>query len=709
MTALSEVTTNKLVEMSRRYPKRFRGLPERIPPNDRRLHEVRHQDTLVEMPNYRSLDEWRARADWLRRHVLVSNGLWPIPERTPLNPAVFGRIERDEYSVEKVCFESFPGFFVTGNLYRPLDRTCRRPALLNPHGHWPHGRLQNDDLCSVPARCISFARQGYVAFSYDMVGFLDSTQVPHYPLPEQVAEYPFLDARSSDGSASADLRDQLWGISPCGLQLWNSIRSLDFLESLPDVDPTRIACTGASGGGTQTFLLTAVDDRIRVSAPVNMISAHFQGGCVCENPPSLRLETSNLEIAALTAPRPMLLVSATGDWTANTPTVEYPAIREIYRLFGAEDQLEWAQVDAGHNYNRESREAVYKFFGRFLRETDDAADLTERPVEVERSEDLLVLAGADQLPNSHTAEGLSRQLVRQANNELDSLWPRNVSEYGRFRKVFGPALRHTLSTEWPTEVSAGSFGSTKWPELSIERIKLSRPDAGDELPAVRITPTRSPGRRTALVIHSQGKVALVDPANRRPNTLLRHLLEADYTVLAVDVFLTGEYHTAWGQGGRVQNTRHFTTYNRTDTALRIQDILTSLAYLADNIADGPDVDLIGTGEAGLWCLLARVVAPISTRLVADAARFPIADDASYIDRLFIPGLRKAGDVRSALALAAPAPTLIHNAGGVFRVPECEDLYSLLREPNALSIRDDELNPQAIVEWLDTVTDCHDSP
>ncbi len=194
-------------------------------------------------------------------------------------------------------------------------------------------------------------------------------------------EYPFLDARSPDETARSDLSDQLWGTSLCGLQLWNSIRSLDFLESLPEVDPARIGCTGASGGGTQTFLLTAVDDRVKVSAPVNMISAHFQGGCVCENPPNLRLESSNLEIAALTAPRPMLMVSATGDWTVNTPTVEYPSIREIYRLFGAEDQLEWAQVDAGHNYNRESRECVYKFFGRFLPVRDDA-DLVERPLQV---------------------------------------------------------------------------------------------------------------------------------------------------------------------------------------------------------------------------------------------------------------------------------------------------------------------------------------
>lgn len=708
MTALPDEVIQRLIDLSRRYPKRFRGLPERMPPNDRRLKEVRHQDTVVEMPTHRSLDEWRARARWLRRHVLVSNGLWPIPERTPLKPAFFGGIERDNYSVEKVYFESFPGFYVTGNLYRPLDRTRRRPAILNPHGHWPHGRLQNDDACSVPARCISFARQGYVAFSYDKVGFLDSTQVPHYPLPEQVAEYPFLDARSSDKAARSDLRDQLWGISLCGLQLWNSIRSLDFLESLPDVDAARIGCTGASGGGTQTFLLTAVDDRVRVSAPVNMISAHSQGGCVCENPSNLRIETSNLEIAALTAPRPMLLVSATGDWTVNTPTVEYPAIREIYRLFGAEDRLECTQVDAGHNFNLESREAVYRFFGRFLLRDPDAGDLTEGPFEVERAEDLLVQAGGNPLPKPVAAEDLSGQLIRQAGDDLQDLWPRTESDFRRFSDVFEPALRHTLSTEWPTEVSAASSGSTEWSELSIERLKLSRPGCGDELPAVRFTPSGSSARRTALVIHPQGKGALVDSANRRPNALLQHLLDADYEVLAVDVFLTGEYHTAWGRGGRFQNIRHFTTYNRTDAALRIQDILTSWAYLA-NTTEGRNVDLIGIGDAGLWCLLARAVGPTSGPVVADAAQFSIDDDASYVDRVFIPGLRKAGGFRSALAVAAPAPTLVHNTGGVFRTPECADLYRLLGAPNAITIRDDEFSPRAIVDWLNAKTASSDKP
>src|SRR5690242_10887303 len=112
--------------------------------------------------------------------------------------------------------------------------------------------------------------------------------------------------------------EDLWRFLPLGLQLWNSIRVTDFLEALPDVDASKIAATGASGGGTQTFLLTAVDDRIAVSAPVNMISAIMQGGDACENMPGLRIGTFNVEIGAMMAPRPMLMVSATGDWTKNT-------------------------------------------------------------------------------------------------------------------------------------------------------------------------------------------------------------------------------------------------------------------------------------------------------------------------------------------------------------------------------------------------------
>ena len=313
--------------------------------------EVRTTDSPWTFPTVSSRAEWESRAAGMRREILFRAGLWPMPARTPLNAQVFGRLERVGFSVEKVYFESLPGFFVTGNLYRPLGGNAgtsptRHPAILAPHGHAAYGRLEASDVFNEPLRAASLARQGYVVFTYDMVGYNDSVQVPHeYVSPEA----------------------SLWGFSVLGLQLWNAIRGLDFLESLPDVDGSRLGASGASGGGTQTFLLAAVDDRVKVSVPASMVSHFMQGGDNCENTAGLRLDHSNLEFAAMAAPRPMLLVSATGDWTRDTARVEYPAIRGVYSLFGAEDRLAHVQYHALHNFNREGREASYAFFAKWLK------------------------------------------------------------------------------------------------------------------------------------------------------------------------------------------------------------------------------------------------------------------------------------------------------------------------------------------------------
>src|SRR6266849_7312379 len=171
------------------------------------------------------------------------------------------------------------------------------------------------------------------------------------------------------------------------------MRAVDFLESLPEVDRERIAMTGESGGGTQTFLATAVDDRIRYSAPVNMISAIIQGGSPCENAPGLRVRTSNLEIAALMAPRPMLMISATGDWTRNTPREEFPAVRSIYELYDKAPELETIQIDAPHNYNQQSREAMYRFFGKRVLGATDSRSFAEQGIHPEKLQDMLALHG----------------------------------------------------------------------------------------------------------------------------------------------------------------------------------------------------------------------------------------------------------------------------------------------------------------------------
>ena len=649
----------------------FAGVSQTI--NDPREYQTRNVHTVYTFPGYTKA-EWSAKAAELREHILVSNGLTPMPEKTPLNAHVFGRVEREDYTVEKVYFEAYPGFFTTGNLYRPKGKKGPFPGIVSPHGHWGRGRLENSDAGSVPGRCINFAKQGYVIFSYDMVGRVDSgEQIDH---------------------AYGGEREALWGLSLMALQLWNAIRAVDFLETLPDVDNDRIGCTGASGGGTQTFMLTAVDDRIKVSAPVNMISAHMQGGCLCENAPNLRLDISNIEIGALMAPKPLLLVSATGDWTKDTPTVEYPAIRSIYAHFDAADKVHEVQIDADHNYNKDSREAVYAWFAKWFLGEEDATKFKEVPFDVERDEALLVFHNRDLPENALDAEGLTHSRIESAEEQLVERKPTDAASLDQFRDEMGGALRRSLAistpeSTYPTPVEGSDFTAQPF------AIGGSNP-----LPSLFLTPKA--GREngsTTLIVHPQGAMNLINVETGEPIRLVADLLAAGESVMGVDLFMTGAHNSADGKVIRDTSDRYFTTYNRTDAALRVQDILTALAYLKSQIAVST-LNLIGLGEAGLWCLLAAGFADLD-HTVVDANQFDSDNDAAYLRTFPIPSIRRVGDFRTAGTLVAPRHLLIHNTNNTFQTDWIADVYRAVDAADRLRVETEAVSEADIAAWLVT--------
>ena len=649
--------------------------------NDARGGTPRDLNTPYTFPGYTKA-EWTEKAAALRQQIRVANGLVPTHEPTPLNAEIFGRIEREDYSVEKVYFEPFPGFFTTGNLYRPFGKTGPFPGIVSPHGHWGRGRLENIERGSIPGRCINFAKQGYVIFAYDMLGYNDSgKQIDH--------RY---------GGA----REGLWGLSTMGLQLQNSISSIDFLESLPDVDNERIGCTGASGGGTQTFILTAVDERIKVSAPVNMISATMQGGCLCENAPNLRLDVSNIEIGALMAPRPLLLVSATGDWTVKTPTVEYPAIRSIYAHFNAEDKVHQVQVDAEHNYNQESREAVYAWFAKWFLGAEDTSAFKEVAFEVEPDDDLLTFSEREMPAHALKQDAFLPAWRTRSQQALEKRKPTNAAASQIFREELGNGLQHALGLQIPkiTDVTLvepeGAFPTTYQTSLSARHLVISRKGVGDAIPAILFSPEPQVGHDPiVLIVHPEGKEQLIDSETGEPLPLITDLLSADRKVLLIDVFGTGEHQDY----ERPEDAGFFTTYNRTTAALRVQDIVTTLCCFTGR-GDVSEVNLIGIGEAGLWSLLAAGFTDVKN-VVIDAAAFDNNSDDAFLETLPIPNIRQVGDFRTAGTLVAPRSLIVHNTGSAFGTAWMTEIYGNIGASDELFVSEDKLSDEDIAAQVTT--------
>lgn len=583
------------------------------PPDDARLRITRHTGTRYPITRFHSREEVDTRREELRFNLRMAAGLYPWPEKTPLNVKYEDVGTYEGYSIQKIMFESYPGMWSTGNLYLPSPLPEKAPAILNVIGHWANQRLTRMDTADYPQQLANFARMGFVCLVTDMIGMVDSRQVSH--------EY---------GRGIKEL----WLSNGLGIQLWNNIRALDLLTSLPYVDGEHIGVTGASGGGSQTLFLSLVDDRITAAAPINMISLHMQGGCACENAAGLRRHTDNVEMCAMIAPRALFLAGSDGDWTRDLQTAELPAVLEAYRQYGAEDMVEHFYQIAPHQYNEKTRHQVYRFFARHLMGKE--MNWTEQPIETGDLQDLTWFRGEGRAPgfandeeyfNTHKTE-LAARIAALPNGEK--------------RKMLA----------WVTGIRKNHYHPIAISEETAEGVSIKRSvifgENGEKLPFVRLTPAGGDGKRVCLALSWLGKKCLDHPD-------VQAMLAEGITVVSGDMFLTGEsvgceQEVSLADKGSpyYNNNYHRTTFNDTVEALRVQDASLLLQVAAD-MGGELTVWAEGFGARAAACVLALYDGVKSAKLEASA--LDMESQEAYYDDFYIPGICAMGGIQGCLALA----------------------------------------------------------
>jgi cephalosporin-C deacetylase-like acetyl esterase len=688
---------------------------------------LRYYDRMVDPRpiRARTRPEWLARRTELRQQVRACLGLDPAPARLPLDAHVGGTLEREGYRLERVFFQTWPGLYAGGWLYVPDPSVDRAPAILSPHGHFRNGAM--DPV--VQTRCITLARKGYVALA------VDSVHTYRYDV----------------------------GVNAVGVMTWNNMRALDYLCSRPEVDRERIGCVGESGGGQQTMYLMALDDRVKVAVPAVLVSyfkrilAPAPLHCPCNHVPGLMRVADEPEICALFAPRPLLFLTVTGDWTASFPAAEYGEIQNVYHLWGQLDRLEHSQFQGGHDFTLPMRERAYAWFNRWLKGIHDPHAALEGEVSVESVETLSGLSSNcglrfaecglweetgdqrsttnDQRPTTagRPASGAVYQAARSPGDWVaaEATFQAPRLEGRDARKSYQARLRDEV-----TELLGGDVPTAVLePELCDEgalrdgdtEIRWQAVTFRSE-PEIRVpawlwhSAEAAPIGPGIILVAPEGKTAWADLLDQRPTTndqrrqepgagsrepgatvapspLVRALIAAGYRVLAVDPRLRGDLAADW-----FHNT---VLWGRPEAGMAATDLQAAVGYLWQRgDVDRRAVALLGTGDMGVAALLAAGLDERVGVTIADCVQTTYQDGGEGLP--VIPNLLRHADLPQLASLVAPRPLML------FRVPSeragfssrryfdwARRSYQSLGAEDALALRAGTLpEPSELVRWLD---------
>jgi hypothetical protein len=344
---------------------------------------------------YHDAASWEKRKAELRACIYSTLQLWPIPPVPASKPIVTPVRKMDGYTVENIGFEVLPGVYIAGSLYRPAKTKGKVPVVLCPDGHWDKHRYRAD--CQY--RCASLARMGCLAISYDLFAW-----------GESMLQFKYEEHRRPLAMV---------------VQTLSAFRILDYMLSLKEADTSRVAISGGSGGGNHTVLVTALDDRIKLSAPVVSVSSYHSGGCPCESGMPIHFcngGTNNAELAAMAAPRPQLVISDGQDWTAQVPENEFPYLQKMYGFYGKQDMVENVHLpQEGHDYGINKRIALYEFVAKHFKLDitkikDKEGKIDESKVTIEPETALFVFGDhGERLPANalHSYDDLKKQFEKR--------------------------------------------------------------------------------------------------------------------------------------------------------------------------------------------------------------------------------------------------------------------------------------------------------
>jgi dienelactone hydrolase len=581
------------------------------------------------------------------------------PDTPPdLEPEVLGTLERDGYVIERLTFQSRPGVRVTANLYRPQAIEGRQPAVLSVHGHWPWARIDPH----VQARSIGLARLGYVCLAVDAFGAGERAIDP------------------APGTYHGGLVGaSLWpaGVPLMGLQVYDNRRAVDYLVSRPEVDPDRLAISGASGGGVQTLYAAATDERLKAAVPVcgvATIEAYLRvAGCVCEVLPGGALYVSPGDLLAMVAPRALLVISATRDaYQFSVPVTEQSVsyARARFRLSGAEEKIRHVSIEAGHDYNQPMREAMYGWLDRWLRAKGDGSPVPQPKLELEDPEVLRCYPDGPArpkaivtIPTFALTEGRARLAALPPPPDHRQRWE---ADRARMRAALDEILPVIPKSTRPIEHA--SLPDPLPPSLDLS----CEPEPGLALRG-RLVSSIAAGEAKGgvILLREEGLAAADDP-------VLKAFRDAGWAVLTTELRATGsgKPKTAAVAGVRDHNEAEWALWvGRPLLAQWVWDALAWVSALdpgparragAKPAAPAMPMGLIGVGPFGLVALIAAALA--NDRVTHVGLLRPLVSfvgDGPWSGLpmgLIVPKLLEVGDVGHLAGLLAPRRVAI--AGGV---------------------------------------------